>query len=257
MQGGCKTTNAGWLWQCVLDSSHFNKECSSGTQECWEFWATPLWGQNKSGKNSAAQKIKNQTKPKDTLTLAEDMKYLKFYPRDTSTFTISKHILESRTVKSIISDVPSKLLHSDTNGKSVSDTSSCNPATPSSEAVNPARLASGTFAPRCCTKSSLQSLGTEADYFPTQAGDYGRFPISSESCFLRLLWSMSSFSSGTQSQIVLHSRNGYYLQFSALGTKVIAEQGDPLLTIQQQFCLPCFCNRIKSRAAIYFEYICS
>jgi len=48
-------------------------------------------------------------------------------------------------VKSIISDVPSKLLHPDTNGKSVSDTSSCSPATPSSEAVNPALLASGTL----------------------------------------------------------------------------------------------------------------
>lgn len=64
---------------------------------------------------------------------------------------------------------------------------------------------------------------------------------------------MSSFSSGTQSQIVLHSRSGYYLQFSALGTMVIAEQGDPLLTIQQQFRPSCFCDRIKSRVAIYFK----
>lgn len=133
-------------------------------------------------------------------------------------------------------------------------TSSRSTATPSSEAVNTSLFASGTFAPRCCIKFFLAELRNWGWLLSRSGWRLRPFsPISSESCFLRLLCSMSSFESGTQSQIVLRSRNGYDLQFSALGTAVIAEQGDPLLTIQQQFCLSCFCNRRKSRAAVYFE----
>lgn len=83
----------------------------------------------------------------------------------------------------------------------------------------------------------------EPDYFPTPVGDSDHFPITSESCFLRLLCSMNSFQSGRQSQLVLHSRNGYDLQFSALGTMVIAEQGDPFAyNSAAVFACPAFCT---------------